>query len=103
MLARGRQVRQSRLLFYAKMAEKALQTYERDGWGEFPTQINLDRREARAPPPCAAGVRAIRACGVVLRVVLWGAAAAYSSNTAALVQAGQARGQGRRLRLARCA
>ena len=47
MLARGRQVRQSRLLFYAKMAEKALQTYERDGWGEFPTHINLDRREVR--------------------------------------------------------
>ena len=45
MLARGRKVRQSRLLFYAKLAEKALQTYERDGWGEFPTHINLDRRE----------------------------------------------------------
>ena len=48
MLARGRQVRQSRLLFYAKLAEKALQTYERDGWGEFPTHINLDRREVRS-------------------------------------------------------
>ena len=45
MLARGRKVRQSKLLFYAKLAEKSLQTYERDGWGEFPTQINLDRRE----------------------------------------------------------
>lgn len=47
MLARGRAVRQSKLLFYAKMAEKALQTYERDGWGEFPTQINPERREIR--------------------------------------------------------
>lgn len=33
------QVRQAKLLFYAKMAEKALQTYERDGWGEYPTQV----------------------------------------------------------------
>lgn len=47
MLARGRKVRQSKLLFYAKMAEKGLQTYERDGWGEFPTVINPDRREIR--------------------------------------------------------
>lgn len=46
-MARGRAVRQSKLLFYAKMAEKALQTYERDGWGEFPTQINPERREIR--------------------------------------------------------
>lgn len=46
-LARGRKVRQSKLLFFAKLAEKGLQTYERDGWGEFPTQINLDRREIR--------------------------------------------------------
>jgi hypothetical protein len=23
------------------------QTYERDGWGEFPTQINPERREIR--------------------------------------------------------
>ena len=60
MLARGRKVRQSRLLFYAKMAEKALQTYERDGWGEFPTQINLERREVwpqdrKQRCPCTAG------------------------------------------------
>ncbi|KAF6255953.1 hypothetical protein COO60DRAFT_1296414 [Scenedesmus sp. NREL 46B-D3] len=47
MLARGRVVRQSKLLFYAKMAEKGLQTYERDGWGEFPTVINPVRREIR--------------------------------------------------------
>jgi uncharacterized protein with von Willebrand factor type A (vWA) domain len=47
MLARGRLVRQSKLLFYAKMAEKGLQTYERDGWGEFPTVINPERREIR--------------------------------------------------------
>lgn len=47
MLARGRLVRQSKLLFYAKMAEKGLQTYERDGWGEFPTTINPERREIR--------------------------------------------------------
>ena len=53
MLARGRKVRQSRLLFYAKMAEKSLQTYERDGWGEFPTQINLDRREVRCWLRCS--------------------------------------------------
>ena len=52
MLARGRKVRQSRLLFYAKLAEKALQTYERDGWGEFPTHINLDRREVRLSSSC---------------------------------------------------
>lgn len=24
-----------------------LQSYERDGWGEFPTQISPDRREIR--------------------------------------------------------
>jgi len=47
LLARGRTVRQAKLLFYAKHAEKALQSYERDGWGEFPTQIHLDRREIR--------------------------------------------------------
>jgi len=40
-------VRQSKLLFYGKLAEKALQTYERDGWGEFPTQIVVERREIR--------------------------------------------------------
>lgn len=39
-LARGRKVRQAKLLFYAKLAEKGLQTYERDGWGEFPTQAS---------------------------------------------------------------
>ncbi len=37
-MARGRRVRQSKLLFFAKLAEKALQTYERDGWGEYMTQ-----------------------------------------------------------------
>ena len=48
MLARGRTVRASKLLFYAKLAEKALQTYERDGWGEFDTRIpDPDRREVR--------------------------------------------------------
>lgn len=47
LLARGRTVRQAKLFFYAKMAEKGLATYERDGWGEFPTQINPDRREIR--------------------------------------------------------
>ena len=47
MLARGREVRQAKLLFYAKLAEKSLQTYERDGWGEFPTIISADRREIR--------------------------------------------------------
>jgi hypothetical protein len=64
MLARGRAVRQSKLLFYAKMAEKALQTYERDGWGEFPTQINPERREIRPTADrwvggwgCGVGVR----------------------------------------------
>lgn len=46
-LARGRSVRQSKLLFYGKLAEKALQTYERDGWGEFPTNIVVERREIR--------------------------------------------------------
>lgn len=40
-------MRQARLLFFAKLAEKALQSYERDGWGEFPTRINPDRREIR--------------------------------------------------------
>lgn len=39
LLARGRTVRQAKLFFYAKMAEKGLATYERDGWGEFPTQV----------------------------------------------------------------
>lgn len=60
-LARGRTVRQSKLMFYAKVVEKALQTYERDGWGEFPTQIIPERREIRqvlcsdprAPPAAA--------------------------------------------------
>lgn len=46
-LARGMKVPMSKLIFYAKLAEKSLQTYERDGWGEFPTQINIDRREIR--------------------------------------------------------
>ncbi len=46
-LARGRKIRQAKLLFYAKLAEKALQSYERDGWGEFPTQIIPERREIR--------------------------------------------------------
>jgi len=46
-LARGINVPTSKLIFYAKLAEKSLQTYERDGWGEFPTQINIDRREIR--------------------------------------------------------
>ena len=59
-LARGRTVRQSKLMFYAKVVEKALQTYERDGWGEFPTQIIPERREIRQVlcsdprPPAAA-------------------------------------------------
>ena len=47
LLARGRTVRQAKLQFYAKLAEKALATYERDGWGEFPTQIVPERREIR--------------------------------------------------------
>mmetsp|Transcript_26101 Transcript_26101/g.57021 ORF Transcript_26101/g.57021 Transcript_26101/m.57021 type:complete len:697 (+) Transcript_26101:262-2352(+) len=46
-LARGRVVRQAKLLFYARLAEKALQCYERDGWGEFPTTIVPERREIR--------------------------------------------------------
>lgn len=46
-LARGMTVPTSKLIFYAKLIEKSLQTYERDGWGEFPTQINIDRREIR--------------------------------------------------------
>ena len=37
----------SKLIFYAKLAEKSLQTYERDGWGEFPTRVDIDRREIR--------------------------------------------------------
>ena len=40
-------MRQSKLLFFAKLAEKALQTYERDGWGEYVTQIVPERREIR--------------------------------------------------------
>lgn len=47
LLARGRTERSAKLLFFAKLAEKALQIYERDGWGEFPTVINPDRREIR--------------------------------------------------------
>ncbi len=39
LIARGRSNRQAKLLFYGKLAEKALGTYERDGWGEFPTQV----------------------------------------------------------------
>ncbi len=45
LLARGRRVRQAKLQFFAKMAEKGLSCYERDGWGEFATTINPDRRE----------------------------------------------------------
>ena len=44
LLARGRTVRQAKLFFYAKMAEKALASYERDGWGEFPTQVGRGAR-----------------------------------------------------------
>lgn len=47
VLARGRGVRQAKLLFFARLAEKALQTYERDGWGDHPTQIKPERREVR--------------------------------------------------------
>lgn len=47
LLARGRRVRQAKLLFFAKLAEKGLNTYERDGWGEFPTNIIPERREIR--------------------------------------------------------
>jgi len=47
LLARGRTVRQAKLLFFAKLAEKGLQTYERDGWGEYDTRIDVDRREVR--------------------------------------------------------
>lgn len=47
LIARGRQIRQAKLLFYSKLAEKALSTYERDGWGEFPTNIVPERREIR--------------------------------------------------------
>ena len=46
-LARGMTVPISKLIFYAKLAEKSLQTYERDGWGEFPTRVDIDRREIR--------------------------------------------------------
>ena len=46
-LARGMTVPMSKLIFYAKLAEKSLQTYERDGWGEFPTRVDIDRREIR--------------------------------------------------------
>jgi uncharacterized protein with von Willebrand factor type A (vWA) domain len=46
-LARGMTVPMSKLIFYSKLVEKSLQTYERDGWGEFPTQIDIDRREIR--------------------------------------------------------
>ena len=45
LLARGRTIRQAKLLFFAKLAEKGLSCYERDGWGEFPTTINPERRE----------------------------------------------------------
>ena len=41
LIARGRSNRQAKLLFYGKLAEKALGTYERDGWGEFPTQVSF--------------------------------------------------------------
>ncbi|KAL6778245.1 hypothetical protein ACKKBG_A17460 [Auxenochlorella protothecoides x Auxenochlorella symbiontica] len=47
LLARGRTVRQARLLFFAKLAEQALQCYERDGWSEFPTSTVPERREVR--------------------------------------------------------
>ncbi len=43
----GVQVRQAKLLFYARLAEQGLQTYERDGWGDYPTDIIPERREIR--------------------------------------------------------
>lgn len=48
LLARGRTVRQAKLQFFAKMAEKGLSCYERDGWGEYPTNIVPERREVRS-------------------------------------------------------
>ena len=50
LLARGRTVRQAKLFFFAKMAEKALASYERDGWGEFPTQVRGRGRGACQVP-----------------------------------------------------
>eukprot|EP00803_Ostreobium_quekettii_P008826 evm.model.scf_2565.1 EVM.evm.TU.scf_2565.1 scf_2565:1050-6339(-) len=47
LIARGRSVRRAKLLFFARLAEKGLNTYERDGWGEFPTNIIPERREIR--------------------------------------------------------
>eukprot|EP01025_Chloroclados_australasicus_P045017 TRINITY_DN4906_c0_g1_i1.p1 TRINITY_DN4906_c0_g1~~TRINITY_DN4906_c0_g1_i1.p1 ORF type:complete len:684 (-),score=92.29 TRINITY_DN4906_c0_g1_i1:237-2288(-) len=47
LLSKGRTLRQAKLLFYARLAEKGLQTYERDGWGDFPTNIVPERREIR--------------------------------------------------------
>jgi len=47
LIARGRSNRQAKLLFYGKLAEKALGTYERDGWGEFPTQVWVARESSR--------------------------------------------------------
>eukprot|EP01023_Acetabularia_acetabulum_P040007 TRINITY_DN3866_c0_g1_i14.p1 TRINITY_DN3866_c0_g1~~TRINITY_DN3866_c0_g1_i14.p1 ORF type:complete len:677 (+),score=122.77 TRINITY_DN3866_c0_g1_i14:232-2262(+) len=47
LLSKGRTFRQAKLLFFARFAEKSLQSYERDGWGDFPTNIVTNRREIR--------------------------------------------------------
>jgi len=39
LLAKGRSQRPAKLLFYAKRAERALLSYERDGWTEQPTAV----------------------------------------------------------------
>jgi len=39
LLAKGRTARPAKLLFFARMAERALLSYERDGWSEQPTEV----------------------------------------------------------------
>lgn len=39
LLAKGRTARPAKLLFFARMAERALLSYERDGWTEQPTEV----------------------------------------------------------------
>lgn len=61
VLARGRSVRAAKLLFYARLAEKGLQTYERDGWGEFPTRVVPERREVRGWVVCVRAGKGLHA------------------------------------------
>ena len=48
LLAKGRTNREAKLLFFARLAERNLMSYERDGWSEQPADVpDVYRREIR--------------------------------------------------------